>query len=106
LRVNLLDPSTSTTLHDPNPAPWSSGHHAKLWQMVPLTAQDLWPLVTKLSHDEQVRLAKLALAAAGRAPSADMLQYTASPPGAEEFSITEDALAWDSDGWDGCDAPR
>ena len=71
-----------------------------------LTAQDLWPLVAKLSHDEQVRLAKLALMAASRTPAADVLQYSSSPPGAEEFSSTEDPLGWDADGWDHLDASR
>src|SRR5690349_20911745 len=61
---------------------------AKLDELLELKAQDLWPLVAKLSHDEQVRLAKLALAAAGRVPAADGQQYKASPPGAEEFSTT------------------
>ena len=69
-----------------------------------LTADDLWPLVLKLPHEEQVRLAKLALRAA--AGGVDAESYAASPPGADEFSSDEDALAWDADGWDEFDAPR
>lgn len=74
--------------------------------MEQLTAQDLWPLVTKLSHDEQVRLAKLALAAAGGVPAADLAQYQATPPGAQEFSSSDDPLGWEAEGWDEFDAPR
>ncbi len=74
--------------------------------MIPLTAQDLWPLVTKLSHDEQVRLAKLALMAASRVPADDVLQYASSPSGGQEFSDSEDPLGWDGEGWDEVDASR
>lgn len=74
--------------------------------MTALTAQDLWPLVSKLSHYEQVRLAKMALAAAGRDPAADAHQYEASPPGPDELKAEPDALAWEADGWAGFDAPR
>jgi hypothetical protein len=74
--------------------------------MQPLTAQDLWPLVTKLSHDEQVRLAKLALAAAARTPAADAEQYRTSPAAVDEFSSADEALAWEAEGWDVVDASR
>ena len=86
-------------LHRPSLAP-------KLYGMTALTAQDLWPLVSKLSHEEQVRLAKLALAAAGHDPGADVQQYRSSPPGPDELKADPDALAWESEGWDGFDAPR
>jgi hypothetical protein len=65
----------------------------------PLTAQEVWPLVEKLPHDELVRLAKLALhaAAPGRtAPAA----YRAQPPDAEEFGTDEEPLAWEGEGWE------
>lgn len=65
-----------------------------------LTAQDLWPLLLKLPHDEQVRLAKLALHAASRAGSEDARAYASAPPAAEEFSVAEDPLAWEAEGWD------
>jgi hypothetical protein len=71
-----------------------------------LTAQDLWPLVQKLPHDEQVRLAKLALRAAARSGSSDAEAYQAAPPSADEFSSQDESLAWDAEGWEDFDAPR
>ena len=71
-----------------------------------LTAEDLWPLVLKLTHEEQVRLAKLALRAAARSGEADAGAYRASPPGPDEFSSEEEPLAWDAEGWDEFDATR
>jgi len=44
----------------------------------PLTADDLLPLVAKLPHDEQVRLAQLALRAA-RDVTRDAAAYRATP---------------------------
>lgn len=72
----------------------------------PLTAKDLWPLVEKLPHDEQVRLAKLALRAASRSGASDAAAYRAEPTTSEEFGDAEDALSWDGEGWDAIDAPR
>jgi len=72
----------------------------------PLKADDLWPLVQKLPHDEQVRLAKLALMAASRQPSGDAEAYRIAPPTADEFSSDEDPLAWEAEGWENVDAPR
>ena len=71
-----------------------------------LTAEDLWPLVQKLSHDQQVRLAKLALKAAAQSGGSDAESYRASPPGREEFSSEEDPLAWEAEGWDEFNASR
>jgi hypothetical protein len=71
-----------------------------------LTAEDLWPLVQKLPHDEQVRLAKLALMAAARGPDGDREAYRAAPPTTEEFASEDDALAWEAEGWEKVDAPR
>jgi len=65
-----------------------------------LTARDLWPLLLKLPHDEQVRLAKLALRAASREGLEDARAYESAPPAAEEFSVEEDPLAWEAEGWD------
>ena len=70
-----------------------------------LTAKDLWLLVLKLPHDEQVRLAKLALRAAALG-AVDADAYRATPAGADEFSSDDDALGWDAAGWDDVDAPR
>ncbi len=66
----------------------------------PLTAQDLWPLFLKLPHDEQLRLAKRALHAASGGGREDTRAYQSAPPTADEFSIAEDPLAWESEGWD------
>jgi hypothetical protein len=66
----------------------------------PLTAQDLWPLLLKLPHDEQVRLAKLALHAAAGGGRADVRAYQSAPPAADEFSVTDDPMAWEGEGWD------
>ncbi len=69
-----------------------------------LTANDLWPLVQKLPHDEQVRLAKLALRAASG--GSDRAAYQGAPPRPDEFGDAEDPLAWYAGGWEGFDAPR
>jgi hypothetical protein len=71
-----------------------------------LTAEDLWPLVLKLPHDEQVRLAKLAFRAATQSGSLDADAYRSAPPLADEFSSEEDPLSWEADGWEEFDAPR
>jgi hypothetical protein len=71
-----------------------------------LTADDLWPLVLELSHDEQVRLAKLALHAAAHGGTADAVAYRTAPPGEEELASAEDPLAWEAEGWEDMDAPR
>lgn len=69
------------------------------------TAADLWPLVSKLSPDEQRSLALLALRAAHRATAHDAAQYVAIPPADGEFSSTDEPLAWDADGWEDFYAP-
>ena len=71
----------------------------------PLTADDLLPLVAKLPHDEQVRLAQLVLRAA-RDSARDAGTYRAAPVRADEFSHEEDAGAWDGEGWEAVSAPR
>lgn len=67
-----------------------------------ITADDLWPLVSKLSPQEQVRLAKLALRAAERA--SDRALVAALNP--DRLSSNEDPLSWDAEGWEGLDRPR
>ena len=71
-----------------------------------LTADDLWPLVRKLPHEEQVRLAKLALMAAARGPGGDREAYRVAPPTSDEFSSEDDGLSWESEGWESMDASR
>ncbi len=74
--------------------------------MAQITARDLLPLVEKLSHDEQVRLAKLALRAAAAASDQDTETYRTAPPAPEEFSSQDESLSWEAEGWDGLDAVR
>jgi len=57
-----------------------------------LTAEDLLPLVAKLSHAEQVRLAQLALRAA-RDGGRDAAAYQSSPVRPDEFSQDDDGAA-------------
>ena len=61
-----------------------------------LTAEDLWPLAQKLSHDQQRRLAHLLL----RAGISDGEAYRLAAPSDGEFTDETDALAWDAEGWD------
>jgi hypothetical protein len=67
----------------------------------PLTADDLLPLVAKLSHDEQVRLAQLALRAAR-----DAAAYRAAPVRPDELSRDEEGASWEGEGWEAAGAPR
>ncbi len=71
----------------------------------PLTADDLLPLVAKLSHDEQVRLAQLALRAA-RDATRDAAAYRANPVRPDELSPDEDGASWEGDGWEAPGASR
>jgi hypothetical protein len=66
-----------------------------------LTADDLWPLVAKLPREEQVRLARRALAReAGAAEEGET--YRQAPVREDEFADeNDDPLAWDADGWEG-----
>jgi hypothetical protein len=67
-----------------------------------ITARDLWPLVLKLPHDEQLRLARIALRQAAKGAIADAPAYASLPVSAEEFGEDDDdPLAWDADGWEG-----
>ena len=70
-----------------------------------LTADDLWPLVEKLSHDQQVKLARRALQAAARQGD-DAAAYRAAPPTANEFGSDEEGAAWEAEGWEDFHAPR
>lgn len=64
-----------------------------------LKADDLWPLVEKLTREEQLRLVRRALACSG--PS-DATAYERRPVAPDEFSSAdeEDPLSWESEGWD------
>ncbi|MBS2024063.1 MAG: hypothetical protein JST92_16800 [Deltaproteobacteria bacterium] len=63
-----------------------------------LSAQDFVDLVAKLTPDERVRLARMALdsAAAERAAGE---AYESQPPKPGEFDGDEDPLSWDAEGW-------
>lgn len=61
----------------------------------PLTADDLLPLIVKLSSAERQRLFLLI-----QKVGSDVEAYRATPPGQGEFSSDEDMLAWDADGWE------
>jgi hypothetical protein len=71
----------------------------------PLTADDLLPLVAKLPHDEQVRLAQLVLRAA-RDSTRDAAAYRAMAVRPDEFSHDEESAAWEGEGWEASGAPR
>lgn len=63
----------------------------------PLTAEDILPLVERLTPQERVRLLRLLSVQSG----GDDAAYRAGPPDPNEFGADDDALAWDSEGWDG-----
>lgn len=71
-----------------------------------LTAQDLFPLIRKLSPAERVRLAKLALREASESGARDREAYVAVPPSPDELGTDVEPLAWDAEGWDEFDASR
>ena len=62
----------------------------------PTTAEEIVPLVEALSPLEQARLLRLIT----KAHHADSSVYEAMPPSPDEFSVADDPLAWDSDGWE------
>lgn len=70
-----------------------------------LTADDLLPLITKLSRDEQVRLAQLALRAA-RDATRDAAAYRAMPVLPDELSQDEEGASWEGEGWEAAGGPR
>ena len=61
----------------------------------PLTADDLLPLIAKLSSAERRKLFRLI-----QKVGSDVEAYRAVPPAQDEFSSDEDTLAWDADGWE------
>jgi len=64
----------------------------------PLSAEELIPLVDRLSARERLRLLRLISL---RPADDDRDAYLALPPRLGEFSSDTDPLAWDSDGWEG-----
>lgn len=63
----------------------------------PLTADDLLPLIAKLSTEERHRLLQLVF----RQGRTDVEAYAAQPVQPDEFTSDVDALSWDADGWEG-----
>jgi len=61
----------------------------------PLTADDLLPLIAKLSSAERRKLFRLI-----QKVGSDVEAYRAVPPAQDEFSSDEGTLAWDGDGWE------
>jgi len=61
----------------------------------PLTADDLLPLIAKLSSAERRKLFRLI-----QKVGSDVEAYRAVPPAQDEFSSDEDTLAWDGGGWE------
>jgi hypothetical protein len=61
-----------------------------------LTVEEIVPLVEALPPWERTRLLRLI----SNLPSDDAAIYSLHPPGREEFTVKEDPLAWDSDGWE------
>jgi hypothetical protein len=66
-----------------------------------ITAQDLFPLVLKLSRQERVRLARMAFSSAAQDARTDADAYLAQPIKPDEFGqASDDPLAWDAEGWE------
>lgn len=63
----------------------------------PLSAEDIFPLVDRLSSQERLRLLRLI---STRPAADDRDAYRAVPPRDEEFSRDEEPLAWDAEGWE------
>lgn len=61
-----------------------------------LKADDILPLIARLSREERRRLFRLAL---GQGKT-DAQAYAAQPPREDEFSSDEDSLAWEAEGWE------
>jgi hypothetical protein len=62
----------------------------------PLTANDLLPLVARLTPLERERLARLISAASER----DAAIYATAPIRQDEFASSDESLAWDAEGWE------
>jgi len=61
----------------------------------PLTAEELLPLVARLSPRERARFLRLLADSAS-----DAQMYHVSPPKPDEFQTDDDSLSWDADGWE------
>jgi hypothetical protein len=70
-----------------------------------LTADDLKPLLEKLSREERLRLARLALGTSLLGES-DAGAYALQKPGADESADVDRGLGWEAGGWEEFDAAR
>jgi hypothetical protein len=61
-----------------------------------LTADDIMPLVASLTDSERNRLLRWIASPRGRDESA----YNVLPPPPDEFSVDDEPLAWEAEGWD------
>ena len=62
----------------------------------PLTANDLLPLVARLTPGERERLAHLIGATSER----DAAIYATAPIRQDEFATGDESLGWDAEGWE------
>lgn len=62
----------------------------------PLTVEEIVPLVEALAPQERTRL----LCLIAKLSSDDSVSYAVNPPATDEFSVKEDPLAWDGEGWE------
>ena len=72
----------------------------------PVTAEDLLPIVVKLSPQEQVRLARMAMREAERASPQDAMNLHEEPVRYVDDSFKDDAQSWEGYGWDAIDTPH
>jgi len=61
-----------------------------------LTVDDILPLVASLTPQERARLLRLIALPQGAAAPV----YRSVPPSRDEFSVDEEPLAWDAEGWE------
>lgn len=65
-----------------------------------VTAEDQLPLVTKLTREERIRLARLALQVASSERIVAAEACRRSPEQGHEVADNADPLGWDAEGWD------
>ena len=61
-----------------------------------LTVEEIVPLVEALAPRERSRLLRLI----SKIPTDDAEICALNPPARKEFTLPEDPLAWDSEGWE------
>jgi hypothetical protein len=62
-----------------------------------MTADDVLPLIAGLTPQERVRLLRLI---ADQPRTDEAAVYNVAPPRPDEFSVDEDPLAWEAEGWE------